>query len=563
MECHRPSRLRATQYESAGAVEALSRVPAAWVLLALFSWVFVPSTALARVVIIGVDGGSWNLIDPLVKNGKLPHIAKLMATGTSASLESHEPVNSPSVWTTIATGRPPRDHGVTDFHATRLTVAVPTAFERLAYAGRRVGLYDYLVTWPPERFEGGFVIPGWLRHDQKTIPEDTWERIDLEPYVQSYANETSFDQIRERSLEETRLKGSRFVALSEAFELDVGAVTFYALDSVAHRFWRAAFPEDFEGEAILEAPYAPEQRDTIALVLRGIDEAIGEIAASLGDDDTLLIVSDHGFERSPDGVDDIWIPRIDELLAEAGLDPERDGFHVVTAFGVLILFVHEGPFEARDAVLDRLLELVDSVRDPEGEPLFSTDFVDLVPRPKGKQRPWTRRLRQWGLKIVAENWFHLNTDRNGHAYIFARPRENPIQELWPSGEVSVLGVARPVKAVFRHDEFTGDHRMQGILLARGPAIAVPARDDGKKRSRPELSVLDIAPLLFYTSGTAIPDDLVGHLPEELLRPEYLAKHPPRSTKASTLPPAKHFLDEEDIGANPDLVEMLRRLGYVR
>ena len=105
--------------------------------------------------------------------------------------------------------------------------------------------------------------------------------------------------------------------------------------------------------------------------------------------------------------------------------------------------------------------------------------------------------------------------------------------------------------------------MEGILLARGPAIAVPARNDGKKRSRPELSVLDIAPLLFYTSGTAIPDDLVGHLPEELLRPEYLAKHPPRSTKASALPPAKHFLDEEDIGANPDLVEMLRRLGYVR
>ena len=527
------------------------------------AWLLIPEPAKARVVVVGVDGGSWDLIDPMVQAGELPHIAKLLATGASARLKSHEPINSPSVWTTIATGRKPSDHGVTDFHATRRTIRVPTLFERLAQSGLRVGLYDYLVTWPPERFEGGFVIPGWLRHDARTVPADAWSRIDLDPYVMSYAGEGSFDQIRLRSLEETREKGVRFVALSEAFDLDLGALIFYGLDSVSHRFWRAAFPEEFENDEVPEPSYSTEDRAAIGDVLRGVDSAIGEIASSLGPDDTLLIVSDHGFQRSPDGVDDIWIPRVDELLADAELVPARDGFHVVTAFGVLIFFVHQGEFEARDAVLDRLLGWVDSIRSPEGDPLFATDFVDLVERPKGKRRPWTRRLRQWGLKVVAERWFHLNTERTGHAYIFARPREEAIRKLWPNGEVRIAGVLRPVEEVFRRDEFTGDHHPEGILLARGPAIVSAAEKEGGRRSRPKVSVLDLAPLLFYANGAAIPDDLEGRLPKVLLRPGFLTEHPPRYVEASTLPPAKSFSEAGEASEDPELIEMLRRLGYVR
>ena len=71
-----------------------------------------------------------------------------------------EPLFSPPVWTSIATGRSPEAHGVDFFYANRFSIKVPTIWERLAAGGVRVGLYDYLVTWPPREYPGGFVVPG-------------------------------------------------------------------------------------------------------------------------------------------------------------------------------------------------------------------------------------------------------------------------------------------------------------------------------------------------------------------------------------------------------------------
>ncbi|MFP8881794.1 MAG: alkaline phosphatase family protein, partial [Myxococcota bacterium] len=96
----------------------------------------------ASVTLIGVDGASWNLIDPMLASGELPNIAALIARGATANLETVEPVTSPVVWTSIATGRSPAAHGVTDFFATRLSIRAPSSFERLAHSGLRVGLYD-------------------------------------------------------------------------------------------------------------------------------------------------------------------------------------------------------------------------------------------------------------------------------------------------------------------------------------------------------------------------------------------------------------------------------------
>ena len=131
--------------------------------------------ASARVVLVGVDGASWSVIDPLLAAGKLPSLAEMARRGTTAEVETVEPLNSPTVWTSIATGRSPDAHGVTDFMKTAVSIQVTTIFERLAVQGRRVGTYDYLVTWPPRPLPGGFVVPGWLRRDQSVSPAGVFE----------------------------------------------------------------------------------------------------------------------------------------------------------------------------------------------------------------------------------------------------------------------------------------------------------------------------------------------------------------------------------------------------
>ena len=121
-------------------------------LLCAASLLAVPATA--RVVLIGVDGATWSVIDPLLASGRLPSLAAIASRGVAAELETVEPVNSPTVWTSIATGRRPDAHGVTDFLKKSYSIQVPTIFERLAAQGKRVGIYDYLVTWPPRTLPG-------------------------------------------------------------------------------------------------------------------------------------------------------------------------------------------------------------------------------------------------------------------------------------------------------------------------------------------------------------------------------------------------------------------------
>jgi predicted AlkP superfamily phosphohydrolase/phosphomutase len=108
------------------------------VLLALASAV----PAGARVVLFWIDGGAWPQIDRGLAAGELPAFAALAARGVTAELTTVEPVISPVVWSSIATGRSPEAHGITDFFRNRTQLRVPTVFERLAAAGQRVGLYD-------------------------------------------------------------------------------------------------------------------------------------------------------------------------------------------------------------------------------------------------------------------------------------------------------------------------------------------------------------------------------------------------------------------------------------
>lgn len=513
----------------------------------------IASPAAARVVLVGVDGASWNLLDPMLAAGELPNLAALIARGASAEMETVEPVSSPVVWTSIATGRSPEAHGVTDFFATRLTIRVPSSFERLAGSGLRVGLYDYLVTWPPAALPGGFVVPGWLRRDGSVTPADVWERAGTSPYLIDYEDAFTSAHYLERAQRDVTEKASRWVALLRAFDLDVAAVTFYAVDMTSHRYWEAAFPDQFEDPA---GGYADVERRAIGDALRGVDRSIGEIAAALGPEDLIVVASDHGFRADPEGGRDVWVTDVDPVLAAADLDPDRDGFSVVGRFGAVAVRVQPGETAARDETTQKLVDVLRSFNRPDGEPLFVTvEALDMAPRPPEAQRPLLDRVRQWIVKKVAQLAFDLSLDTTAHAIVIALPDRDLLASLQPDAAVRVGGRAMPLDGVLHHQRFTGTHDPTAVFIAAGgPVRPVDARG--------RLSVLDVSPLLFYAAGRPIPDDLEGRLPTEILRPDQLAKQPPAAVAARdvALPAGA---DEPQRGIeDPKLVEKLRALGYI-
>ncbi len=73
-----------------------------------------------KVILVGLDGATWDLITPWVHAGKLATFRKLMQQGIWGELESTAPPISPSAWTSIYTGANPAKHGITNFFKTRM-----------------------------------------------------------------------------------------------------------------------------------------------------------------------------------------------------------------------------------------------------------------------------------------------------------------------------------------------------------------------------------------------------------------------------------------------------------
>ena len=138
-----------------------------------------------KLIIIGVDGGDWINLQPLIDEGKLTNFARLVNDGTTGPLTTIEPMLSPLLWTTIATGKDPVDHGILNFTIvdpasgtkvpiTRYHRKVDAFWNMLGDYGRTVGIVGWLATHPAEKVNGTIVTDkaGYLAF----APEDRDEQ---------------------------------------------------------------------------------------------------------------------------------------------------------------------------------------------------------------------------------------------------------------------------------------------------------------------------------------------------------------------------------------------------
>ena len=505
----------------------------------------------ARVVLVGIDGLGWSLVDPMLAAGEMPHLAAILERGVAADLGTVEPVISPVVWSSVATGRSPDSHGVKGFMATRMQLRTPTIFERLAGDGRRVGLYDYLVTWPPPALPDGFVVPGWMRRGPEIWPADLWGRTGVGAYRVVYDRALTREEHVAEIRKELKRKPATFAALLEAWEPDVAVTIVYAVDRTGHRFWHDGWPD--AGDEGLPTT-APREGSLMREVLRGLDAGLGEISAALQPEDVLLLASDHGFQAGEPRY--VWAGRTRDHLPASGLDETRDGFILVREWGVIVARVRPGPFDERDATLDRLAAFFESARGPDGERLLDVQVLDGIERPADRRRSLWNRIRQRGFRLVASYGFGATFDDPAHGWVVARFDGDRMKSLWPDAIVSLDGHEMRAEELVAREDFDGQHDPTAVFVAAGGPIRARAE-------RGRLSVLDVASLVAYLAGEPVPDDLEGTLPRDWIDPAWLKANPPRSVPASQLP---GLVPSEAAPAaavgDPAMLERLRSLGYV-
>jgi predicted AlkP superfamily phosphohydrolase/phosphomutase len=121
-----------------------------------------------RVVLIGIDGASWDYLAPLLEAGELPSLARLRREGATARLRSIDCHFTPPAWTTMLTGVLPPRHGIYGFgHWDRerrrfqpvrsFEVAAPAVWDVASRAGRRVSVIGVPTSYPPYPVNGVMV----------------------------------------------------------------------------------------------------------------------------------------------------------------------------------------------------------------------------------------------------------------------------------------------------------------------------------------------------------------------------------------------------------------------
>lgn len=284
-----------------------------------------PDQPKRSVVLVGIDGADWREIDELVERGLLPAFSQLIKQGASGPLATFRPTLSPKIWTTIATGQPPHRHGILDFLEpgsgvpyTSNSWRAPSLWALLGERDVRVGVVGWWVTWPAEEVNGHLIsaysnrsrglIKGTMHRDldRQTYPPQLIEEI--RPLVVSGAgwgkerlasilgrvpDRNADDRFDDRSrmlsyvLGADRVFTDAAIHLARNYSPSFLAVYMAAPDTAGHAFctgrnnpWR-----DRLCGRIIEEVYGD------------IDQAIGEILTAAPSEATVIVVSDHGFDR--------------------------------------------------------------------------------------------------------------------------------------------------------------------------------------------------------------------------------------------------------------------------
>ncbi|MFP6639021.1 MAG: alkaline phosphatase family protein, partial [Myxococcota bacterium] len=305
-----------------------------------------PSSALRPVLVLALDGATFDVIEPMLAEGRLPHLGRWMREGQARPLPSTTPPVTFPAWSSFMTGLAPAEHGIFDFsqklpgqYRIRFVNAADRAGQSLqsavCQAGGRVLVLGLPATFPPESLDGllvpGFDAPVSTGTDAEATshPElyrriaaraGHWMRPDLNESAKTKDfHETAVETLLSRIERKTRFALTALEEMQREYgrpRPELAIVVFSESDTVGHHYWRdhdPASPRHDPGASVY-------RRSAVRNVYEALDRSCGQIRDAFGPDALCVVLSDHGMGGASD-----HIVHMNAFLAEAGLLSRRSG----------------------------------------------------------------------------------------------------------------------------------------------------------------------------------------------------------------------------------------------
>jgi predicted AlkP superfamily phosphohydrolase/phosphomutase len=459
-----------------------------------------------KILVIGVDGGTFDLLAPWLEEGRLPVLAGLVEEGVSGTLYSVLPPLSPPAWTSAVTGVNPGAHGIFDFNRpdpeslqpileTASNRRVPALWTLLSEQGRRVGILNVPMSDPPDPVDG-YLVAGFPHPDTVgyTYPPELEERLrNLGYRLDTMGNllvpGREWDLRNEFFATFERRRDAALVLTREHPELDLNWIVFTGTDRAQHYYWKFMDRDHPFYDAGLAEIHGTVIRD----MWEAVDAAIGELiaisevqAAEQGRELAVIVLSDHGFG----GIYRAFRPQ--SLLKQPpdGRPPIEHAYCVDT--NASLIFVPRPGREThapygRDEHPEVVAEIRDRIlaaRDPE---------TGLCPALGG----WTREEAFTGRYV----------DRGPDLVFLPRPNTYFIHE---AGDKDPFG-----RVDFTFNAF---HEIDGLIIARGPMFT-------KGEIEGNQNLLDVMPTVMHLAGAVVPGYVEGKVLTSLFSPSFRKARP--------------------------------------
>jgi predicted AlkP superfamily phosphohydrolase/phosphomutase len=549
-----------------------------------------------KVLLIGLDGMTFDIARPLMDGGEMPTLAALERRGVSATLLSTYPPISAPAWVTFLTGNNPGRHGIFNFQNLDLSryssfsetlvnssyFRGKTLLDHAGAEGKRLLAYRIPLTYPAWPING-LLVSGPPTPDRKRAYATPAERAGDLPAMTLLSHD-----------ELARAKKAGDIAAIDAcnaYELEVMdritrqaiddgtdlIVTFTGIpDGLHHSFWHLHDP----ASPLHDPSASAHDRSVIRRWYAAIDRMIGGWLAGLGDEWVVIVLSDHGGGPAP-----TRYLNFNHVLAERGyLRPTgasraRVARLVSRQVNALRRRV-PGKVWLKNHLPATVKSQVRQLRNGTGRIEWGATRAYAVPiffpvtginlnvrgrQPQGVVAPGVEyeRLRNEIMAVVAD----LRDPATGAPLcrrvlrkedVLAGPHLDNVPDILAVTAEGIDGghdvdqlLADVPQATLRN--VSGSHTMEGIFFARG----TPFRVGGRLET---VGLGDILPTALHLAGVAIPDDIDGGVLLPALTPEYLAAHPVATTSARGGDSGDG--DALSAGEEHEMRKFLQDLGYI-